>query len=169
MNEWRVIGFASDYEVSDDGQVRRCVDSVSYKAGKILKPKHTHDGYLEYTLAISGKPKCIRAHRIVAMAFIGPAPTPEHQVAHADGRRKNNHYSNLRWATITENHADKQKHGTQCRGETLGNSRLKEAQVIQIRSRFDSGVILREIADEFGICKENVRNIGNRKTWRHLA
>jgi hypothetical protein len=37
----------------------------------------------------------------VAEAFIGPQPSPRHQVAHYDGVRDNNHYSNLRWATPT--------------------------------------------------------------------
>ncbi|WP_449411892.1 HNH endonuclease signature motif containing protein [Methylobacterium komagatae] len=42
-------------------------------------------------------------HRLVCEAFHGPAPTPEHQVAHADGTRWNARADNLRWATRTEN------------------------------------------------------------------
>jgi len=37
-------------------------------------------------------------HRLVALAWIGPAPSPAHRVFHIDGNRSNNAVSNLRWA-----------------------------------------------------------------------
>lgn len=44
-----------------------------------------------------------RVHRIVATAFLGDAPTPEHVVDHIDTNRQNNRPSNLRWLTRFEN------------------------------------------------------------------
>ena len=44
-----------------------------------------------------------RVHRIVATAYHGPAPTPEHVVDHIDTNRQNNRPENLRWCTRLEN------------------------------------------------------------------
>lgn len=42
-------------------------------------------------------------HRIVAVAFIGEPPSPQHVVDHIDTNRQNNRPSNLRWVTRLEN------------------------------------------------------------------
>ncbi len=42
-------------------------------------------------------------HRIVAFAFHGEPPTPQHVVDHIDTNRKNNRPENLRWLTKLEN------------------------------------------------------------------
>ena len=44
-----------------------------------------------------------RIHRIVATAFHGDPPTPEHVVDHIDTNRQNNRPVNLRWLTRLEN------------------------------------------------------------------
>lgn len=44
-----------------------------------------------------------RIHRIVATAFHGTPPTPEHVVDHIDTNRQNNRPENLRWITRLEN------------------------------------------------------------------
>jgi hypothetical protein len=45
----------------------------------------------------------VRVHRIVATAFHGNAPTPEHVVDHKDTNKLNNRPENLRWVTRLEN------------------------------------------------------------------
>ena len=44
-----------------------------------------------------------RVHRIVATAFLGPAPSEQHVVDHIDTNRQNNRPENLRWLTKLEN------------------------------------------------------------------
>lgn len=44
-----------------------------------------------------------RVHRIVAFAFLGQPPTPDHVVDHIDTNRRNNRPENLRWVTKLEN------------------------------------------------------------------
>ena len=44
-----------------------------------------------------------RVHRIVAFAFLGDPPTPQHVVDHIDTNRQNNRPENLRWLTRLEN------------------------------------------------------------------
>lgn len=45
----------------------------------------------------------VRIHRVVASAFHGEPPTPEHVVDHIDTNRQNNRPENLRWLTRLEN------------------------------------------------------------------
>ncbi len=45
----------------------------------------------------------VRVHRIVATAFHGEPPTPQHVVDHIDTNRRNNRPENLRWLTRLEN------------------------------------------------------------------
>ena len=45
----------------------------------------------------------VQIHRIVATAFYGEAPTPQHIVDHIDTNRQNNRPENLHWVTKLEN------------------------------------------------------------------
>ncbi|MEQ8554902.1 MAG: HNH endonuclease signature motif containing protein [Cyclobacteriaceae bacterium] len=54
-----------------------------------------HNGYLQIASVV--------IHRIVAYAFIGAPPTPQHIVDHIDTNRQNNRPENLRWLTKLEN------------------------------------------------------------------
>ncbi len=87
------------YSVRDNGAVLR-----HPRAGKKPRPidnvwtfgkYNSKTGYAE----IAGE----RVHRIVATAFHGTAPTPQHVVDHIDTNRRNNRPENLRWITKLEN------------------------------------------------------------------
>ncbi len=60
-------------------------------------------------------------HKIVATAFIGEQPTPNHVVDHLDTNRRNNRVENLRWVTRLENIANNPK--------TLGRIKQKWGSV----------------------------------------
>jgi hypothetical protein len=82
-----------------------------------MRPHTMPNGYLRLGLRHEdGTRENIAVHRMVCEAFHGPAPTLTHHAAHWDGNRKNNIPNNLRWATCSENHADKIRHGTTNRG-----------------------------------------------------
>lgn len=109
--EWRpVAGFEGLYEVSDHGRVRsvRAGNHVNKRLqGKVLKERTNKVGYPVVSLYRGGKAtrKERTVHRLVLEAFVGPAPDGC-EVLHGDGTKINNHLSNLRWGTRSENMRD---------------------------------------------------------------
>ena len=89
-----------EYSVRDNGAVLRKIPSGRKKPRKLdniwtYGKVNKRTGYLEIA--------SVRVHRIVATAFHGEAPTPEHVVDHIDTNKQNNRPSNLRWLTRLEN------------------------------------------------------------------
>lgn len=105
--------------------------------------------------------------RIMCEAVNGPAPSERHQAAHSCGNAHtgcmNPHH--LRWATQTENEADKRLHGTIAVGERHGRSKLTTKQVIQIRQM---GGPLMRAAVKFGVSERMISRIRRRENWKHI-
>lgn len=103
LNDYREIKECSykgeQYSVRDNGAVLRHAregkrtrkDDDTWTFGK----PNENTGYME----IGSE----RVHRIVAFAFLGEPPTPQHIVDHIDTNRRNNRPQNLRWLTKLEN------------------------------------------------------------------
>lgn len=89
------------------------------------------------------------------------------EACHDDGNASNNRLENLRWDTPTNNHADKQRHGTQSQGEKHYRARLTTVQVIEIRLRFKNGDNQKTIAKDFGIGRDHVSRIVHLKARKH--
>lgn len=152
-----------DYEIHPDGRIFRIrpsnVGGAGIKGivgtqirGRILK----ESGYRQFKLIdSSGKKVFIRANRLMAETFRGPAPSTSHQAAHNDGDRLNNRKDNIRWATPIENAADRFLHGTAKRAHNLTADEIAE-----IRSQF-SGKIgeITELAGRLGISYSATRRI----------
>lgn len=167
---WKAIPFAPDYAVSDLGRVMRVTGSARQaKAGRILKqrPSGHKKLYLGLNIVIDGKAKTFLVHRLVALVFIGDPPTPQHEVAHGDGDEHNNRLSNLRWATRSDNHADKVEHGTDKRGRKHHNVKLAEDDVRSIRAAQWGQV--GALAARYGVSPGTIKDIRARKTWAWLA
>lgn len=88
--------FSEYYLVSNDGKVK------SLRTEKLLKPTTDKDGYLYYVLCVDGVRKTIKAHRLVAMAFIENTENKS-AIDHINGIKTDNNVENLRWVTNKEN------------------------------------------------------------------
>jgi len=98
VREWRDIGDGK-YQVSNDGRV---MSMAVVKTGRLMKGCVNNCGYQYVKLRVDGKRKFHAVHRLVAEAFV-PNAENKYAVDHIDRDKQNNHVSNLRWATRSEN------------------------------------------------------------------
>lgn len=169
QERWLAVrGFEGLYEVSDLGRVRsldRVVANGSRWPGRLCSLTPHGAGYRIVGLSKDGKSHAILVHRIVLEAFVGPCP-PGMQGAHGNGIRDDNRLTNLRWDTISGNHADKFRHGTMPMGSRHYRAKLTEAQAREIIKRRKGGETLARIAKAFGVTPSNVLYIAKGKSWK---
>jgi len=171
MATWRVIENFPDYAVSDCGSVRRIAADCRNRPGRVLKQSPAPNGYMTVQLFLNRKGLTQRVHRLVCVAFHGPAPFESAQVAHIDGDQKNNRADNLRWSTAKENSSDKDLHGTRAVGARHGLAKVTEDVVRLIRAtpRLPRATgSNRALARRFNLDRSTVGDIRSLKTWRHV-
>lgn len=98
----RPIKFLDEkYSVSSDGRVF----SNNYNhTGKTKEMRQYIDDGYPYVVLVKDKVRTkVMVHRAVAKLFLGPKPTPKHQVNHKNGIRTDNRVENLEWVTSREN------------------------------------------------------------------
>ena len=118
--EWKVVDGYSNYEVSENGDVR------NIKKGKILKQSITR-GYCYASLQKDdGEWKRLRVHRLVATAFI-PNPNNLETVNHKDLDKCNNKVENLEWMT----YADNNRHSMEKQGRKITEAFLNSFKINQ--------------------------------------
>lgn len=168
--EWRTIPGWPAYEVSEGGDIRRAIKSRSNGFCGLRKPYPMSRGYLYIVLRQVGQRRgtALAVHRLVCHAFNGPPPTPSHQAAHRDGSRTNNHWSNLKWATRSENEMDKVQHGRSNRGDRHRMVVLDKDQVLAIRARFGLGHRKMDIAADYGVAASTISSIYQGRSWAWL-
>lgn len=94
---WKVLEINPNYEVSDEGLVRR-VNNKNVLKGCITS------GYRSVKLTFeNSRQQRFYVHRLVAMAFIPNDDKKKTIVNHKDGNKLNNRVENLEWVTPREN------------------------------------------------------------------
>lgn len=107
-------------------------------------------------------------HRIIAITFLDN-PEGKPQVNHKDGDKSNNRADNLEWCTNMENRTHAVENGLQAVGEKSGKNILKEIEVLSIVEQLILGVPLVTLARRYNVSRATIRNIRDRKTWRHVS
>ena len=110
MEEWKSINGYENYEISDHGNIKNITTH------KMLKPRVNNRGYNNVDLYNIGQ-RTKPIHRLVAEAFL-ENPDNKRCVDHIDRNKLNNHISNLRFATNSENGMNKSKHSNNISGIT---------------------------------------------------
>lgn len=97
MQHWKPSPvFPDRYLISDKGEL------YSIESDKLLKPELTSKGYYRYYLNRNGEERKMKAHRLVALAFI-PNPNGKPQIDHINNVKTDNRVSNLKWCDNREN------------------------------------------------------------------
>ena len=105
--EWRPIPGFVGYSASSNGRIRVDGGHPRNREGILAMP--LGHKYLQCMLTPTGKPRHHgnlrprRVHILVALAFLGPKPTPEHEVNHINGNKLDNRPDNLEYVTSLEN------------------------------------------------------------------
>lgn len=169
---WRQIIEFPDYSISSHGRVRRdTVNShpggISYP-GKILKQEEGTHGHRRIMLYRHDLIQRQLIHRLVARAFLPVPDEARKEVAHNDGNPRNNHVSNLRWATRRENAQDTIRHGTVLRGEKCRTTTFTADDVRRIRELRAAGTANKTLAHEYGVSRCTISAIYVRRNWAHV-
>lgn len=124
--------------------------------------------YYKVHLYKDNKRRFVLVHRLVGIHFL-PGPIKE-TINHKDGIKLNNHYSNLEWATYSENsqHAHDNGLANPCRGEDHYNAKLTDDKVRQIKKMLLSGTSQKKIAELFEMGRGPIQRIAENKSWTHV-
>lgn len=150
------------YRVSNMGRI------YSDVSGGIMSPQENRDGYFKIRAGWKDSAKNYFVHRLVALAF-NDNPDSYPVVNHLDGDKKNNKSSNLEWCSQSENVKHSFRIGLQCnKGENHPQSKLKDKDILKIRSMFKDGYSRRQLADKFNTKPSNIKDIVLRRSWKHV-
>lgn len=175
---WKPVPGYPDYDVSSHGRVRRREAVGRWAAGHVLPPGQARSGHLHVML--TGPNRRARkefVHRLVAKAFVGPAPFDGAMVLHHDDCPTHNRPANLYWGDHRQNVRDaklnrKAPAEVSQRGAQPGSANssavLNEDNVRQILRHLDIGLCGACIARLYGVRKETIYAIAKGRTWRHL-
>jgi hypothetical protein len=153
------------YGVSDDGRIwsRKCygIGNRLSEEWHEIKPRTDHKGYHQITLRINGKQISRLVSRLVYVGIKGAIPDGM-EVCHDDGDKLNNAIANLRLDTHQGNAMDMFRHGT------MRVAKLNETQVLDIRARLAQGETSTVLMHEYGVTRDTIIKIKNRRTWGHI-
>lgn len=176
MEIWREVpGYGGWYECSTAGRVRSWRSPGNNQTGErpravepaLMNPCQTRGGYLHVTLSRAGKVRQYRINRLVLLTFEGDPEFEHLQACHRNGDRTDNRLENLYWGTVAENQADKERHGTQVRGERVASACLTREKVAEARGLWDAGghTVL-QLAERYGVSGPTIWRAVTRKTWK---
>ena len=162
--QWKPIsGWEGRYSISSRGRIwsiTRC---------RYLRPTLHPHGYLRVNLYSDKGKKAIGVHRLVALAFHGPQPSPAHEVNHKNCDKTDNHATNIEWATRSENQSHAYENGLRsAAGERNTNARLEDESALEIYRRRHQGESCSALAREYGISVQVVSGIARKTRWKHI-
>lgn len=162
---WKPVVGWPQYEASSEGRIRHA---------------HTHrvrtpwwnarfNGY-QLTLGGRVRYRTYFVHQVVALAFLGDCPEG-YEVNHIDNDPRNNRAANLEYLTHHDNMRHAARQGRMARGERARAGKLTEAQVREIRAKYQRGVRgkgARVLGREYGVSAQSIDMIVKGLHWGWL-
>lgn len=155
--------------VSISGDVFSSIYSCKCTRAELLhqrNPSLDTRGYFKIGAMANHKQVTRMVHQLVLESWGFPRPSGM-ECRHLDGNKLNNHLSNLRWGTASENNHDKIAHGTATRGERHPRAKLTWKLVREIRQKFLSGDLKtgEVVAEKYGVSASTIWYLLRHKTW----
>lgn len=151
---WAVVSGEPDFEVSDQGRVRRLTACSSHPAGYEMTLSSHAAGY--HTVSLRGRPYYV--HRLVVAAFIGPMGKGL-VVNHKNGTKTDNRVSNLEVVTIAENNRHYRQNG-------LGAYKLSAEQAKEAKASRAGGVSAKALAERYGVGVSTMKRLLRGESYR---
>jgi hypothetical protein len=171
MEIWKKVHGYYNYECSNLGRIK----TFNWKNSKkeaIMKPALDGSGYYRTVLKRQdGKLCTIKVHRIILMTFKPIENSNYLECNHINGIKNDNNINNLEWVTRHENLKHSMDNNLQyvLKGEEIGNSKLKEFQVKEIRSKFVPRLYSRiKLAKEYNVSEATIKDILYKRSWTHI-
>jgi hypothetical protein len=127
----------------------------------IYKGSVSYEGYPSFSL----QGKSVLGHRFCYMVFHGEIEDGLVVRHKCDNPKCVNPY-HLETGTHADNMRDKFVRDRTVKGSRNGRATLNEEQVMRI---VEDGRTYQEIADEYGVCKDTIKNIMIGKNWSHVT
>jgi hypothetical protein len=170
MEKWKPIPNYSLYHCSNTGLIK----TFNWKGSgqtRIMKPALDACGYMRTMLKRDdGVIHTIKVHRIIAATWIENVDGKD-CVNHKNGVKSDNSAENLEWCTVQENNAHAISSGLVyiLKGEEIGNSKLTEKEVLEIRQKFIPFIVKRRhLAKEYNVSEAAIKDVLSRRTWTYL-
>ena len=170
--EFEGLEFPPHYEVSNFGRIKSF--QTDPKNGTIIKGS-VIQGYRSLNIRVNGGKSINRyLHKLVAEFFVEKLSEDTKYVIHRDFDKQNNHYANLKWATLSEmtvhNYDNPGVINRRIPTRTK-NYKLTEAKVKVIKKllKSDKPNRLKMIAKQFGITHTQLNRIRNGENWKNVT
>jgi len=145
---------------------------LEWRKNKFMDKVLKKDGHWLWTGAQTlgyGKTKYksreIGSHRLSWILFRGELE--DLWVLHKCGRKDCVNPEHLYLGTSDDNIRDAVERGETRRGQNHQNSKLLDSDIPKIEKLFEYGVVMRIIADSFGVSKGTIRDIKEGKSWKY--
>lgn len=164
---WKdVKDFEGLYQVSNLGNVKR-LKGKGCVSERLIARSVNKFGYIYIGLHNKGIYRKIKAHRLVATAFIDNTNNKK-TINHINGIKTDNKVENLEWCTFLENKQHAVNTGlTNTKGVKHYFCKLSEEQVLEIREiGFSKSIAY--LSRKYGVSQTNISKIIKRESWKHI-
>lgn len=145
--EWKLFA-AGNYEVSNEGRIRRAKPGENTWIGRLRQSPIDKSGYFVF----GERNKRTRyVHAVVAEAFIGPRISG-FVIHHIDGNKLNNRVENLEYVTRGDH---MKRHGW----VLPPRYKFDDSTIAAVRRLRSEGLLYREIRKETGVSHGHIGNI----------